>query len=111
MHRNQKATDGLAAAGPSDRVWHDPQLRSVHICLYAAIAYHCTLSAVGFIQISRKTLMRSARIKSIATYHVCIRQLRELGYIDYRPSYHPLRASRIALAGKDDQELNRTKHG
>lgn len=108
MLKNQKNTDGLAVAGPMEKLWHDPKLRSVHICLYAAIAYHCTLSTAAHIQISRKTLMRSARIKSIATYHVCIRELRELGYIDYRPSYHPMRASRIALTGKNDTELNQT---
>ena len=91
-------------AGPIDQLWHDPKLRGVHICLYTAIAYHCGKTAIDHIQISRKTLMRSARIKSIATYHVCIRKLSELGYIDYQPSYHPLRASRIALTGKDDKD-------
>jgi hypothetical protein len=41
------------------------------------------------ILISRKALMRHTHISSIATYHKCIKELQEFGYIDYIPSYHP----------------------
>jgi hypothetical protein len=96
-----------AGAGLMEGLWDDPRLRSVHICLYAAIAYHCARAGQNHIQISRKALMRSARIRSIVTYHSCIRDLARYGHIDYQPSYHPLRASRIVLTGWDEKSLNK----
>jgi hypothetical protein len=64
-----------AGAGLVERVWDDPILRAEHMCLYAAIALHCVKAGQNQIQISRRILMRYARIKSIATYHNCIRNL------------------------------------
>jgi hypothetical protein len=53
--------------------------------------------ADGFFRISRKILMRLSRIRSIATYHRRMKELVNYGYIIYRPSYDPYRASRVAL--------------
>ncbi|WP_285543484.1 hypothetical protein [Dyadobacter frigoris] len=100
-----------AGAGLVERVWDDPRLRAVHICLYAAIAFHCVKASQNQIQISRRKLMRYARIKSIATYHSCIRDLARFGHIDYHPSFHPLRASRIVLSGQDRKSLKKKDHG
>ena len=93
---NRKLTNP-AGAGLVEGVWNDPRLSAMHICLYAAIAHYCAKANQSHIQISRKILMRSARIKSIATYHCCIKQLAQYSHIEYEPSYHPLRASRIGL--------------
>ena len=98
-----------AGAGLIEGVWEDPRLRAVHICLYAAIAHHC--GKANHIRISRRILMRSARIRSIATYHSCIKDLAQYGHIDYQPSYHPLRASRIVLTVQDRQDLNQASDG
>lgn len=49
------------------------------------------------IHISRRQLMKLSRIQSNVTYHKCIRQLQEYGYIKYTPSYHPLRGSCVEL--------------
>ena len=100
-----------AGAGLIEGVWDDPRLRAVHICLYAAIAHHCAKADQNQIHISRRVLMRSARIRSIATYHRCIRDLADFGHIDYQPSYHPLRASRIALTVQDSENLNQASDG
>ena len=49
------------------------------------------------ISITRREIMKSAHIKSIATYHKCVKQLKEFGYLEYFPSYDPLLGSRIYL--------------
>lgn len=48
-------------------------------------------------QISRKKLMQVSKVSSIATYHKCIKELVNLGYILYEPSYHPLKGSEVYL--------------
>jgi len=50
--------------------------------------------------ISRSKVMRLARIKSAMTYHKCMDQLQEYGYIFYMPSYHPGEGSRVHLLKK-----------
>lgn len=51
------------------------------------------------IKISRKKIMQIARIKGIATYHNCINNLVEWGYIKYEPSYHPSGETRVWIVG------------
>jgi len=76
---------------------NDDRLLPSHISLYMAMFY-CSPDKPGdHFQISRKKLMRFSRIKSIATYHKCIKELVAYGYVDYQPSYHPYRASSVAL--------------
>jgi hypothetical protein len=48
-------------------------------------------------QVSRPKLMRFSRIRSIATYHKNIKDLVDYGYIEYTPSWHPHRGSRVRL--------------
>jgi hypothetical protein len=62
-----------------------------HICLFLAV-YHQWQNHgfVNPIRISRSKLMRVSKIKSFATYHKCIRDLVELDFIRYEPSYHPI---------------------
>lgn len=62
-----------------------------HICLFLAI-YHQWQNHgfVNPIRISRSKLMRVSKIRSFSTYHKCIRDLVELDFIKYEPSYHPI---------------------
>jgi len=46
---------------------------------------------------SRSILMDFTHIKSIVTYHKCIRELQRFGYITYEPTYDPLKGSSFAL--------------
>lgn len=76
----------------------DDRLLSVHVALYVSI---CSLRpsknpGTGF-RVSRRELMRLAKIRSIVTYHRRLKQLVEFGFIAYEPSYDPYRASRITL--------------
>lgn len=47
--------------------------------------------------ISRKKVMQLAHIKNIVTYHKYIKELQNLGYIKYFPSYHPGIRSTVEL--------------
>jgi len=76
---------------------NDERLLPSHISLYMALFYYSPDKPGDYFQVSRKKLMRFSRIKSIATYHKGIRELVAWGYIDYRPSYDPYRASSVAL--------------
>jgi hypothetical protein len=49
------------------------------------------------ISISRVEIMKSSKIKSTATYHKCLKNLNDLGYLKYTPSFHPIRGSHVLL--------------
>lgn len=49
------------------------------------------------VQVTRRKIMRLAHIGSIVTYHKRIKDLEELGYIHYYPSYHPKLGSKVFL--------------
>lgn len=49
------------------------------------------------IYISRKKVMQLSHINSIVTYHKCIKDLQQYGYIEYIPSYHPAFGSKVYL--------------
>ena len=68
----------------------DNRLMATHISLFTAL--FISWQRGGFISpfaVTRRTLMAYSRIASIATYHKCMRELDEYGYIRYQPSYHP----------------------
>lgn len=82
----------------------DRRLLPSHLSLVMAIFYFRTDDAPGApTRISRSKLMRFSRIQSIATYHRCLKQLIDYGYISYEPSYHPKNASSIWLLNEDGQ--------
>jgi hypothetical protein len=47
--------------------------------------------------ITRRTLLPLTNIGSIVTYHKCIRELEQFGYIRYEPSNHPAKGSLVYL--------------
>jgi len=66
----------------------DKRVNVWHISLYHAILHLWeTGGQQNKVRISRKTLMALAHFNSIVTYHKCIGQLQEMGYIIYRPNY------------------------
>lgn len=80
------------------RAAYDNRLLPSHISLFMAMFYYSPeRSPRSDFQVSRKKLMHFARIKSIATYHKCVRELVDFGYIIYMPSYHPHLASTISI--------------
>jgi len=79
------------------RAANDDRLLPSHISLFMAMFYYSPDKPGGHFQVGRKKLMRFSRIKSMATYHKCLKELVAYGYIDYQPSYDPYRASSVAL--------------
>ncbi|HUC79487.1 MAG TPA: hypothetical protein VMR70_01170 [Flavisolibacter sp.] len=49
------------------------------------------------IPITRQKLMAISKINGLATYHKCIRDLNEFGYIKYEPSKNPAVNSVVSL--------------
>jgi len=68
----------------------DPRLLATLISLFTAL-FVCRQRR-GFVQpfsVNRKELMVLSKIASNATYHKCIKNLDDYGYIHYQPSFHP----------------------
>ena len=49
------------------------------------------------IMVNRAVIMETAKINGIATYHKCIKDLAQYGYIIYQPSFNPGVNTRVAL--------------
>jgi len=80
------------------RMGKDHRLLATHVSLLTAL-FICW-QRNGFVQpfsVNRRELMAFSKIASIATYHKCIKQLDELEYIKYEPSYHPQKGSLVYL--------------
>ena len=71
-------------------VRRDSRITVWHIALMFGIIQLATCNdPLQPIFISRRQVMYFAHISSFVTYHKCIKELQEFGYIDYIPSYHP----------------------
>lgn len=80
-------------------VYSDTRLNPRHLNLYCALFDLWKYKAFPeSFRITRKDLMKATPIKSIATYHKCITDLHELGYIIYQPSYNPKEGSLVAIS-------------
>jgi len=81
-----------------NRVAFDTNLGTSHVSVYLALCYlWLSGQSEECLFISRRKVMALAKIKSSSTYHRVINDLKDLGYIQYYPSYHPLRGSTIRL--------------
>ena len=77
---------------------NDNRIGTTHISLYMALFQFYNLNTfVNPIQITRAAVMEVAKISGLATYHKCMRDLVEFGYIQYEPSYNPAINSRVRL--------------
>jgi hypothetical protein len=77
---------------------NDNRLLPSHISLFMALFFYSPdYAPEGSFRVCRRKLMRFARIKSVATYHKCIRELARFGYVVYSPSFDPYRASTVTL--------------
>ncbi len=75
----------------------DERLSTAHICVYAALWSIAVRTPVHPFSISRRELMSACKIYGNATYHKCVRELHQYGYITYVPSYHPILGSLVTL--------------
>ncbi|TRX01368.1 transcriptional regulator [Flavobacterium gawalongense] len=81
-----------------DRVVQDHSLNPTHISLYISIFQFWNLNRFqNPISITRDEVMRISKICSKATYHKCMREMHDKGYLKYEPSYNPFRGSMVHL--------------
>jgi hypothetical protein len=81
-----------------DRIVQDRSLNPTHISLYIALFQFWNVNRFkNPISITRDEVMRISKICSKATYHKCMRELNEKGYLKYEPSFNPYKGSMVIL--------------
>jgi hypothetical protein len=76
----------------------DNRIGTSHVSLYMALFQYYNLN--GFqnpVSIKRAAVMESAKISGLATYHKCLKDLVQYGYIEYNPSYNSAINSQVRL--------------
>jgi hypothetical protein len=90
--KQQQILLGLTAA------LHDERLNAWHLAIYfALVELFKQGSSDGPFSISRRKVMKLARMKAAPTYHKYIDELQKMGYIQYTPSFHPTKGSVIVI--------------
>ena len=76
----------------------DNRISTSHISLYMAL-FECwnQNDFQNPVTIKRKQVMEAAKISGLATYHRCIKELHEYGYIVYLPSYNSAIGSQVII--------------
>jgi len=88
----------LQLSGFFQRVAADNRLNPTHVSLYMAIFQFWNAERFqNPVSISRQELMRISKISAKATYHKCIKDLHNFGYIQYLPSFNPFKGSLVYL--------------
>ncbi|MBY0487993.1 MAG: transcriptional regulator [Flavobacteriaceae bacterium] len=81
-----------------DKVVSDKSLNPTHISLYIGLFQYWNVNRFqNPISITRNEIMSISKIASKATYHKCMRDLHDNGYIKYEPSYNPFKGSMVIL--------------
>lgn len=96
MKGNDIGTELYGYARLISRMSKDNRLLATHVSLFTAL--FVSFQKNGFhspFSVCRKDLMIFSKIASVATYHKCINELDNFGYIRYQPSYHPRLGSLI----------------
>jgi hypothetical protein len=78
------------------RMGRDERLMATHISLFTALfVFFQRNEFISPFTVTRTGLMACSRIASIATYHKCMKQLHDFGYIRYQPSFSPKQESLV----------------
>jgi hypothetical protein len=81
-----------------DRIIPERNLNPTHVSLYIALFQFWNINRFqNPISITRDEVMLICKISSKATYHKCMKDLNDKGYIKYEPSYNPFKGSIIFL--------------
>ncbi|KIX21602.1 hypothetical protein SY27_07845 [Flavobacterium sp. 316] len=87
------------------RIASEETIYPTHISLYLALFQSWNINRFkNPIAISRDEMMKTSRIASKATYHKCIKELQNMGFIDYLPSYNPYAGSEVILHDLSDRK-------
>lgn len=81
-----------------EKASEDHALNPTHISLYMALFQFWNRSRFRSpMSITREEVMHISKIGSKATYHKCMRELHDKGYIVYKPSYNPFHGSKVQM--------------
>lgn len=81
-----------------DRLIEDKNMHPTHISLYFSLFQYWNINCFqNPISITREEMMLSSKIGSRATYHKCMRELNDKGYIKYIPTFNPFKGSSVQL--------------
>jgi len=72
----------------------DPRIGVSHISVYCVLL-HLAVNDSDSVQFRSNEIMQSAKISGLGTYHRCIKDLHELGYFHYIPSYNNREKNRV----------------
>lgn len=85
----------------------DFRISSTHIAIYAALLqFRSVRGFINPVEVFRRELAPAAKISSAHTYHKCLHELDEYGYLRYEPSFKKTRGSRIYFY---DFEISKTE--
>ena len=97
-HREPRRGEVTALTNFYDAIKEDNRIGTSHISLYMALFQLYNLNRFSNpVYITRAFVMDAAKISGPATYHKCIKDLNEFGYILYFPSYNPSIYSQVYL--------------
>ncbi len=86
-----------------ERVMKDERLNPTHISLYVSLFQFWNVQRFNNpISISRNEVMQVSKICAKATYHKCMKDLHNFGYLRYDPSFNPFRGSLVHLMNFED---------
>jgi hypothetical protein len=80
----------------------DTRLNTSHVSMYLALFLIWNHNRFrNPLSINRSEVMRISKIGARATYHKCMTELHQWGYLNYEPSHNPLKGSLIYLFNFD----------
>lgn len=89
-----------------DKIQQDERLNPTHISLYLALFQFWNINHFqNPISISRNEMMKLSKISALGTYHKCIKELQNFGYIEYIPSFNPYKGSLVNLYNFENSEV------
>ena len=93
-----------------ERVVEDDRLYPSHISMYVSLFQLWSLNHFqNSFRICREEVMKLSKIKSIATYHKCIRELNQAGFIIYLPSYDSSKGSLIEIIDLESRNVEKNE--
>lgn len=82
-----------------ERFADEENLNPTHVSLYLALFYLWNMNRFNNpLSVNRSEVMAVSRIGSKSTYHKCLKELHEKGFIMYHPSHNPMKGSLIDLS-------------
>jgi len=85
-------------AGFFDAIRNDGRISITHIGIYAALVqYWQEHDFINPMEAFSYEIMKLAKISASTTYHKCVRDLHDFGYIYYEPSFKRNRRSKLKL--------------